>query len=187
MRGQTRTLNSLVAAAVVTAFSCLPLAAQEARLDGLYDQLSSAQEAKEARRIAKEIELALRSSGSAAADLLLKRGRDAMEAGEIDAAIGHLTALTDHAPQFAEGWNTRATAFAKAEMFGPALADIERALALEPRHFNALANLGGILAQADRPVMAKRAFDYALEIHPHHEDVLQAIEQVKQDIGGKDL
>ncbi|MCR9147505.1 MAG: tetratricopeptide repeat protein [Rhodobacteraceae bacterium] len=165
----------------------LPLKAEETRLDGLYADLSSAAEPKEARRIAREIELAWRSSGSASADLLLKRGRDALKAGDIQSAIGHLTALTDHAPDFAEGWNARATAFAAAELYGPALADIERALALEPRHFNALANLGGILAQSERPAMAKQAFEYALAIHPHHEDVLQAIEKVKHDIGGRDL
>lgn len=165
----------------------LPLMAEDARLDGLYAELSSATEPKEARRIAKEIELEWRSSGSASADLLLKRGRDAMKAGEIQSAIGHLTALTDHAPHFAEGWNARAAAFAAAELYGPAIADIERALALEPRHFNALANLGAILAQSERPVMAQQAFEYALAIHPHHEDVLQAIEKVKHDIGGRDL
>ncbi len=187
MSAKHLSLNSIVAAfAAIVAFS-LPLAAQETRLDGLYADLSEAAEPKEARRLAKEIELEWTRSGSASADFLLKRGRDALQAGDIDEAIGHLTALTDHAPGFAEGWHMRATAFAAAELYGPAIADIERALALEPRHFNALASLGAILSAASRPEMAKEAFEFALAIHPHHEDVLKAMDHVDREIGGRDL
>src|SRR5690606_3470319 len=81
-------------------------------------------------------------SGSPAMDLLLKRGREAMEAGDLKAAIEHLTALTDHAPEFAEGWNARATAYFLAGAFGPSVDDIRHTLALNPRHFGALAGLG---------------------------------------------
>ncbi len=165
----------------------LPSAAEESRLERFFAELAAAEDAKEARRIAKEIELEWTRSGSASADLLLKRGRDALEAGDVAAAIGHLTALTDHAPEFAEGWHTRAMAFADAELYGPALADIERTLALEPRHYNAMASLGGILAQSARPKMAKEAFEHALALHPFHEDVLQAMEHVNREIGGRDL
>ena len=83
-------------------------------------------------------------------DLLLQRGQEAMEAGDLDAAIEHFTALTDHAPDFAEGWNARATAFFQDERYGPALADIERTLALNPDHFGALMGLAMILEQLDR-------------------------------------
>ena len=179
-------LNSIVAALFVTVMFSLPSAAQETRLDELFAQLSEA-EPKEARRVAKEIELELTKSGSPSADLLLKRGTDALDAGDVSGAIDHLTALTDHAPDFAEGWHMRAVAYSEAELFGPALEDIERALALEPRHYNAIASLGGILSRIDRPEMARDAFELVLAIHPHHEDVSEALKHIERQIGGSEL
>ncbi|MCX8228213.1 MAG: hypothetical protein OTI35_19260, partial [Sulfitobacter sp.] len=49
-------------------------------------------------RIEREVQTAWSRSGSATIDLLMKRGREAMQAGDIKLAIEHFTALTDHAP-----------------------------------------------------------------------------------------
>ena len=148
----------IVAAVLPLVMFSLPAGAQDPALDPLFEQLKEA-EPQEANRISKEIELAWTRSGSATADLLLKRGRDALEAGDTKAAIEHFTALTDHAPDFAEGFHMRAMAYADAEKFGPALADIERALTLNPRHYNAIASLGGILYHVENYEKAKQAFD----------------------------
>ena len=145
--------------------------------------LTAPEDAVEARRIAREIEERWSHSGSAAMDLLLARGREAMEAGEYPKAIAHLTALTDTAPGWSEGWALRATAFYLAERWGAALSDIEQALILEPRHFNALAGLGIIMAQLDEPELALRAFRKANQIHPGDENVLRAIGQLEQETG----
>ena len=141
----------------------------------------------EARKIAGEIELEWSKSGSASMDLLLKRGAEALEAGDSRAAIEHLTALTDHAPDFAEGWRMRARAFQEAGLYGPAVADLERALALEPRHYNAIADLGDIMVKTGLPELAARAFEQVLAIHPHHEDAGEALEHAKSRIEGADL
>ncbi|WP_232796503.1 tetratricopeptide repeat protein [Roseovarius salinarum] len=161
-------------------------AVDEARLDKLFARLEQA-DPGEARRIAKEIELELSKSGSPAMDLLLKRGRDALEAGETGAAIEHLTALTDHVPDFAQGWHLRAIAFAKKDLYGPALADLERALALRPRHFAALYGLGTILGEVGRPGMAREVFEKVLSIHPHFKDVPKALERLDRQRGGATL
>jgi tetratricopeptide (TPR) repeat protein len=186
MGTQNRTFNCIVAALLATVMFSLPSLAEEGRMDQLFASLQEADPA-DARRIAGEIELEWSKSGSATADLLLKRGTDALDAGEVQAAIEHFTALTDHAPDFGEGWYMRSVAYAQAELFGPAIADIERVLELEPRHYNAIASLGGILAQVDRPEQAKDAFSMALAIHPHHEDVSEALEHVERLIGGREL
>lgn len=180
-------LNRVVTAFLsVVAFS-LPLAADESvRLDQLFAQLQEA-DPQEAGRIAREIELEWSKSGSPAMDLLLKRGTDAFEAGDSRAAVEHFTALTDHAPGFAQGWHMRSLAYAELGLFGPALADIERALALQPRHYNAIASLGGILAEIDRPDMAIEAFEQVLAIHPHHQDVSEALEHLQRVDGSADL
>ncbi len=179
-------LNRIVAAfAAIVTFS-LPALAEETRLDGLFDQLAQA-EAGEARKIAAEIELELARSGSPAMDLLLRRGEDAIESGDMAAAIAHLSAAIDHAPDFAEAWHLRSVAFYRQERYGLALHDIERALALEPRHFNAIYGLGVLLDELGQPDLARDAFSRALAIHPHHEDVTKARDNVARELGGADL
>ncbi len=120
-------------------------------------------------------------------DLLLDRGRDALEAGDSQAAIDHFSALIDHAPDFAEGWHMRSVAFSRVGRYGLALADIERALALNPRHFNAIYGLGVILEELNQPDLAHRAFTRVLAIHPHHEAVTKALERLDSQVGGSAL
>lgn len=162
------------------------LAADDARLDTLFAQLQEA-EPRDAVKIAREIELEFSKSGSATMDLLLKRGRDAFEAGNNRDAIDHLTALTDHAPDFAEGYYYRALAFLRAERFGPALADVETTLMLNPRHFGAIEVLGYVLEELNRPEMAEEAYQRVLDLHPHHKDVTEALTRLAPQLGGKDL
>lgn len=126
-------------------------------------------------------------SGSPAMDLLLQRGREAMEAEDMAAAIDHLSALTDHAPEFAEGWNARATAFYQMDNFGMSLADIERTLVLNPRHFGALGGLAAILEQLDQPRAALSAYRAAHTIHPHRPNVEEAIERLERELGDAEL
>ncbi|MEM7711457.1 MAG: tetratricopeptide repeat protein [Pseudomonadota bacterium] len=141
----------------------------------------------EAIRLAAEIMERWTHSGSAAMDLLLVRGKDAIEAEDYVRAIAHLTALTDHAPQFAEAWNQRATAFFLMERYGEALSDIEQVLILEPRHFNALAGLGIILDQLGEEKAALRAFRAAQDAHPAEPNVNAAVERLEQQTGGRTL
>ena len=82
---------------------------QQQDLDALFAELADP-DAGDWQRAEQDIWREWSKSGSPAMDLLLQRGRDALQAGEVGAAIEHLTALTDHAPDFAEGWNARATA-----------------------------------------------------------------------------
>ena len=180
-------LKNTVAAFLAIVWFSLPSAAvEQVRLDRLFAQWKQV-EAAEAVKIGREIVLELSKSGSSAMDLLLKRGRDALEAGEINTAIEHLTALTDHAPEFAEGWHMRAVAYSRADLFGPAIADLERALALRPRHFEAIFGLGLILEELNRPDMALEAFDRVLDIHPHYNEAIEARERLSGKTGGENL
>lgn len=126
-------------------------------------------------------------TGSAALDLLYQRGIAAFEAGDYDAAIEDLTALTDQDPGFAEGWNARATAYYATGRFGPSLADLDRALALEPRHFGALTGLGIILQDIGRNADAAEAYRRSYALNPHSEAVRQAIGALERALGQADL
>lgn len=160
--------------------------AQSEKLDELYAELQNPDlpnwEAVEA-----QIWDEWSRSGSPAMDLLLTRGRAALEAEDPEAAIEHFSALTDHAPDFAEGWNARATAFYQLEEFGLSLADIERTLVLNPRHFGALGGLASILEQINQPRAALSAYRAAHTIHPHRPNVEEAIERLERQLGDAEL
>ena len=126
-------------------------------------------------------------SGSASADLLLERGREALDDGDVETAIEHLTALTDHAPDFAEGWHVRASAFFGQERFGMAAADLEYALTLNPNNYDAIYGLGLIFEVVGKPERAFDAYQRALAIHPHHEEVTNAVNRLKPQVEGSAL
>ncbi|MDX5351431.1 MAG: tetratricopeptide repeat protein [Paracoccaceae bacterium] len=157
-----------------------------ARLDGLFSRLKTA-DAAEAGRIETEIWIEWSKSGSAAMDLLLQRGRDALAMGDTTQAVAHFTAVIDHSPDFAEGWNARATAYYQAGDFGPALADIARVLTLNPRHFGAISGLAAMLEESGNPQKALAAYRAALEIHPHLDGVTAAIQRLEAQETGQEL
>lgn len=126
-------------------------------------------------------------SGSDTADLLLERGMAAIEDEDYGLAVEHLTALTDHAPEFAEGWHARATAFYLQEEFGLALADLERTLVLNPRHFGALTGLGIVMEELGDYELALRALKLAKDLNPHRDTILDGIDRLAHRIGESTL
>lgn len=125
-------------------------------------------------------------SGSLAMDLLYRRGEAALDAGDLESAIGHLTALTDHAPDFAAGWQLRAVAFYLDGETGPAIADLARALALEPRHFTALTQLGTVFEEIGHDRRALAAYRQSLKINPHQQEATDAVRRLEQKTAGTD-
>lgn len=175
--------------AVTVAFSTFGVAAQEADLrdsEALLDRLATATP-EEAAKWERQLQALWSQSGSASMDLLLTRGRDALEAGDTEAAIEHLTALTDHAPDFAEGWYARATVYFIADLYGPALADLERALALNPQNYEALIGLAVMLEQFGAPDLALDALHMVEEIHPNHERLSELLALLEAQVGGEEL
>lgn len=178
--------NRILAAFMLIFFCCGPVSAETVDIDALLDQLAQSSEA-DYPAIESNILREWSKSGSAAMDLLLERGRQAMAQGDYEAAIEHLTALTDHAPDFAEGWNALATAYFQAGDFGPSIADIRRTLALNPKHFGALAGFGIILEELGRDKQALEIYHAALAIHPHLQGVLDGIKRLEDAAAGKAL
>ncbi len=168
----------IVAAFAVTIMFSLPLAAQEVSIDELFAELQTVP-AEESDRIAGKIMTIWSDSGSASMDLLLKRGEEALADGDAQAAIDHLSALVDHAPDFAEGYNARAAAYFEAGYFGPALADIRRALSLNPRHFEAMTGLAVIQEAMDTPEKALETYRGVLELVPNDADILEAVSRLE--------
>lgn len=160
--------------------------APQQHLDQLYAELADPKNPD--WRIAEgDIQREWSKSGSAAMDLLLRRGQEALAAGDYTTAIEHLTALTDHAPDFAEGWNARATALYFAGHLGASVADIRRTLRLNPHHFGALAGLGMIFEDLGRPEAALRAYRASLDIDPHQDGVQKSVDRLMKATEGTAL
>lgn len=126
-------------------------------------------------------------SGSPAMDLLAERGEGALDLGDLPLAIGHLTALTDHAPDFAMGWQLRGVAYYLNGNYGLAGTDLAQALVLEPRNFLALTQLGVMLEDMGDPRRALAAYQLSLDIHPHQEDAIDAAERLENELAGTDI
>ncbi|WP_170381460.1 tetratricopeptide repeat protein [Ruegeria atlantica] len=185
----TTNLKGIVAALFVTImFSASSLAQQADSKDEaeLLQQLVQSTP-EQAVGIDRQLKALWSQSGSASADLLLERGREALDVGDTVTAIEHLTALTDHAPGFAEGWHMRASAFFGMDRFGMAAADLEHALALNPNNYEAIFGLGLIFEIIEQPDKALEAYERALAIHPHHEEVTNAVNRLKPQVEGSAL
>jgi len=178
--------NRIVAAAIVIWVAVAPVSAQVDQLDGLFDSLRDPG-TTDWQRIEDEIEARLAFSGSASADLLLRRGMAALDEQDYAAAIEHLTALVDHAPEFSEGWNRRASAFFRAGLYGPAIEDLTRVLVLEPRDYRALSGLGVLFEETDQPLRALGAFRAAAEVNPQNPDIQGAIARLERATQGTAL
>ena len=185
MASTRKYFQHIVAALLLMVGNSLPLAA-ESPVSELFEALKSATP-EEARRIDREITAAWSRSGSASMDLLLRRGREAMEEDDTGAAIEHFTALTDHAPEFAEGWHGLARAYFEAELYGPTLDALGRVLALNPDHYPALFGLGVMFRHFGDNARAEDAFRRVLDLHPHHEDATEALDGLKREGIGRTL
>lgn len=178
--------NRIVAALFPILIGFAPLPGLADGVDDLLTQLQTAEPAA-AARLERQIWREWSKSGSASMDLLLQRGRDALEAGETEIAIEHFSALIDHAPEFAEGWNARATAYFQAGLFGPSVADIQQVLRRNPQHFGALAGFARILEETEQEDRALQVYQAALAIHPHLDGVKEAVERLQTKAAGQEM
>ncbi len=195
MRGLVEKLKQIVAALLAVLLLVLPLGAQEVRAVAPGDDAAMSQlfaeladpENRTWRRSEADIRRLWSQSGSPAMDLLYKRAETAIDAGDPVLAVEHLTALTDHAPDFAEAWHLRAVAFYQTGDIGLALADLARALQLEPRHWLALAGLGAILEDVGKYDNALVAYRASQALNPHQDDVMEAIARLARETTGVSL
>ncbi|MCK5622789.1 MAG: hypothetical protein KAJ11_10905, partial [Alphaproteobacteria bacterium] len=115
---------------------------------------------------------------------LFRQGVQYMNDGENEKALVNFNALVEIEPEFAEGWNKRATLHYVMGNFDGSVADIQRTLTLEERHFGALSGLGLIYDAMDRKEAAVKAFRAALGIHPNMESIRRRVEELIEETEG---
>jgi tetratricopeptide (TPR) repeat protein len=98
--------------------------------------------------------------------LLMNQGLAAMARRDMRAALGKFDQIVKISPDFAEGWNKRATVHYLLGNYTASLHDIDETLALEPHHFGALSGRGLVFLELKERELALESFEAALEIHP---------------------
>ncbi|WP_310618834.1 tetratricopeptide repeat protein [Flexibacterium corallicola] len=151
-------------------------------IDRLFLELGNCEDDEQARKISGRLQKLFAISGSETVDLLMSRAGKAIKAENYEIALDLLDAVLRLAPNYVEGWNRRATVHYLREDFGKSVADIERALLLEPRHFPALSGLGMILRRMGKAEKALEVFLYVLKINPMQESAQEAVEALKKEV-----
>ena len=152
------------------------------RLNALFTRLHETDSRLEAQTIEQDIWSIWFTSPDAEVTRLIEQGSLAMNSGDLKTAIEDFSKITEIAPDFAEGWNRRATARYLAGDFEGSREDVAKTLALEPRHFGALSGLGLINAAEDKGEAAIEAWQYALEVNPNMPSVEQNIKDMKEKL-----
>jgi tetratricopeptide (TPR) repeat protein len=160
---------------------------QEATLDELFAQLAHQTSTAGANRIARQIWAKWNESGSATVDLLMGWAGEAIREKKYTVAEELLTQVTVLVPEYAEAWNRRATMFYLKNDFGRSIADIERTLQLEPRHFGALSGLGIILQRTGLDEKALEAWYRVLAIYPANAAAQKAVVEIEEKLAGQSL
>lgn len=162
-----------------------PLATGEQRLDNLYVRLKKERSTEEARGIANEIREVYVISGSATIDFLMQSSAKAMNDKRYGAALDFLDQVTLLAPDYAEGWNRRATLHYLLGNYPKAMSDSARVLALAPRHLGALAGVAGILQETGHEKQALEAWENYLSYYPSDRDAQQQMFDLLNKLAGQ--
>jgi tetratricopeptide (TPR) repeat protein len=187
----------LTAPAAVNAQTAAPSAASvepadrlqtsEERLDELFAELKRAKNEHAAERIVARIAEEWSKSGSATIDLLMQWAQEAMDGEEYAAALDFLDQVVTLAPDYAEGWNRRATLHFAMDDYGKSMADIARTLRLEPRHFGAMSGMATIFQNTGRDEAALRAYERLLEVYPMMRSAQTEVGELIDDLTGEGI
>jgi tetratricopeptide (TPR) repeat protein len=124
-------------------------------------------------------------SGDPVVDALFAEGAQQLAARQLADSVQTFTRIIELKPDFAEGWNKRATALFLAGDLEASLRDCDEVLKRNPSHFGVLSGYGLIHARLGHPEQALAFFERALALNPNMEGVRANIEALKQDLARK--
>lgn len=175
------------AAAAATPAANAPAQKPAARtgLDTLFKALAQAQSAEEAKPIEAQILARFLQSGSPSIDLLMNRAASALQGGDVKTAKKLFDSVTAIEPDYAEGWHQRARIEAVAGDDQAAMISLEKTLSLNPRQFEACAELAGMLEDYGDKPGALKLYRKAMELDPHFDDVARNVRRLKREVEGE--
>ena len=157
------------------------------RLDNFFSDLKRESDPEPAKRIADSIWTEWRQSGSATADQLMAWANEAIRDKRHYTALDLLDQVTVLMPDYAEGWNRRATLHYMMDNHSKSMADINRVLELEPRHFGALMGMASILTAAGRDEAALGAYLKVLEVYPAMREAQKKVGELSEELSGDEI
>ncbi len=149
------------------------------RLNDLFSELKVQEDQERADAITDEIWKIWRQTDDPKSAQALENGVRAMSSRQYRTAYQYFTAVIEQSPDFAEGWNKRATLLYLVDSYDESINDIKETLRREPRHFGALSGLGLIFLKQHQFGPATNAFKSALEINPHLPQIKQALKELE--------
>lgn len=160
---------------------------QPVRLEKLFGELKRERNEKAAERIAGKISGEWSRSGSDTVDLMMGWAKQGIEAKNWGLALDFLDQVTALKPDYAEGWNLRATVHFLMNNYAKSMADIERTLELEPRHFGALSGLAMILKNTDHKQGALAVYEQVLAIYPMNRTAQNEVSTLSDELAGEGI
>jgi tetratricopeptide (TPR) repeat protein len=121
-------------------------------------------------------------SGDAEVDALFALGVEQMSLRQGPAAVELFTRIIEKKPDFAEGWNKRATVYFLMGEYDKSLSDCDEVIKRNPAHFGALSGYGQIYLQMGEPERALPYLERALAVNPNMEQVERVVEQLKDQL-----
>lgn len=159
-------------------------ATPQQRLNALFTDLKRERDEEKARELANRIRLEWQDSGSATVNLLMQWAEKAIAGEKKTMALDMLDQVIVLAPNYVEGWNRRATLHYQMGNFRKSMSDINRVLALEPRHFGAIAGMATMLEAAGKNELALRAWQQFLDIYPSDRKAQEQLGELSEKLAG---
>ena len=137
------------------------------RLEGLFEILSKTESDNQINEITSNIWDIWHETNDPSIEADFYRGLESMRTGDLIMAVAFFTRVIDKNPNFAEGWNKRATVYYMLGKFDASMMDIHETLKLEPRHFGAMDGMGLIFIEMQKFEKALDIYDQMLKIFPN--------------------
>ena len=119
-------------------------------------------------------------SGERDIDRLFAVGVEQMNDQQGAAAVQTFSEIIRRKPEFAEGWNKRATVYYVLGEYAKSLADCDEVMKRNPYHFGALSGYGMIYMELNEPARALTYFERALAVNPNLESVAEAVQMLRR-------
>ncbi|MCJ7994062.1 hypothetical protein J5N58_05450 [Rhizobium cremeum] len=153
-------------------------------IDQLLTSLKRERDPDAANRISAELMGAWNDSGSPTVNLLMQWANTAISEKRNPAALDFIDQAIVLKPDFVGAWNLRATLNYTMGNYRKSVSDINHVLALEPRHFGALAGLAAILSERGSEEMALKAWERYLDIYPADRDAQNMVSKLSEKLAG---
>lgn len=162
-------------------------AAPQSPVDKLFAQLKTAETAEDAKPLEQQILGSFLNSGSPSTDLLMTRAGAALAAGNKEVARHLYDTITGLAPHYAEAWHRRGLMQSEAGEDGAAMLSLQKAVELNPRHFQAMSELGEMLEDyGDKPA-ALKMYRSALALDPQFDGLQHHIDALSRAVEGQGI